>query len=1176
MQYYEIEEDTTLPTIIRITESRAALANGLLGFQMILVHSTAGIILTPAKSPATSSASADDNYLGPCTGGAQPAGACRYRLTDPDQLPVHNVFGEGAGAGSGACCDFPIGPAECPDGTSGGQKYAKGYFPPKGDEQPLKLTCNDDLCTTYSGGNGYASGPGLSCEFLQKNTGPCKGDGCGKGGCPSCADYDPNNPYILCYRLQTSNNEFIKTGPGAYPCPCVVYNCPFQIGVTSSMTTYTGIIRWDNWLLGGKDSKNQNFYGSRTFSEKTPLNYNDPFNNNNKLITKPVFAQDYDIQPNNCNSTDGTCTGNRCTRSPDSQSKAVGWISGEWTWPLTTQNTSPTPNKQDTLNYFSTDGNAKLVMTNELTTPTNPKPLVPIPKLDPGAKAGLVPWLRDLVNNVQITYPSGQQGPGFIRDYMIVKTFAAMYCSTLYGSVNVASLKDQSNVFPSQARNNWGYINITDFDDVWQGAQLVGDSPTAAFNKILYDQISDSFGGTPGGNLPFLSQLRGITLLNNQQLDPFPIKDNDVYLQVPVDAFRMQQMLKNTSSITAENFNNIIITPLLLGNPTINGIITLPQKFPKPEPLPQFESNSNGSLKATYKYSGLKYVNPTTVFATTCKTKSGDYNSQIVTITDLSDIDKDLLWPLNTHATINTKNQVVPSTGAGTPIIECLYYITVKIKKWSPALAFLYLATNEGRTVIPQQVYQKIYTDTTLVPNGYIGALCSNPDGKNDMTNCKDMILKNCSTRYTNGNFIFQPDSYFLLYNGRNSQGVCSCINSSLVPVSSGTLTGNRAAMCFDEQCATQYVPNSNPRISMNELLGLSDAYCRTKCVDLNDLLKGEASNIQNLNTGKYNRLCGQSINVTFNTTFFIQLMIPTIIMTALIPLGFGINKASIIVMVLILLTLTGVSFYLGKLFAQMTECDTIGAGGKLPLCVSSMNPDMELPLSFCNINMFCECAVDGNCNTGCTCKSGVCVDKSGRRATETVYVKTINVQMLVLSSSLLILVPILIHLLRKRFFPKLPVFFEFCIIGLCISIFGTVLYLSIVYQKPRLSYKGICGQAPSPPPTPPTPPTPPPPTPSGPCESLRFNPEVQDSDIGMGVELCGDAGTKCPNNSAKCGEIVSAFAKKHNWPQQDYSGCVITSNDKSRTFCFVAKEDKTPLNCKDFLPKHMVAECKS
>ncbi len=233
MQYYEIEEDPTLPTILGITESRAALANGLLGFQMKLVHRTPGIILIPAN-PTTSNASVDDNYLGPCTGGQEPHGACRYRTTDPDQLPVHNVFGEGADYSTGSCCDFPWG--LCPDGLAGGQKYAKGYFPPNGKEHPLKLTCKDDLCTKYSGGNGYASGPALSCEFLQKNAGKCDGNKCGKGGCPSCAEYDAGNPYILCYRLQTLNNEFVKTGPGIEPCPCTLYNCPFKIGVSSTMT----------------------------------------------------------------------------------------------------------------------------------------------------------------------------------------------------------------------------------------------------------------------------------------------------------------------------------------------------------------------------------------------------------------------------------------------------------------------------------------------------------------------------------------------------------------------------------------------------------------------------------------------------------------------------------------------------------------------------------------------------------------------------------------------------------------------------------------------------------------------------------------------------------------------------------------------------------------------------
>ena len=163
MQYYEIE-DVTLPTINKITESKAALANGLLGFQMNLVYSTDEIKLEPGTF-VTSSVSAKDNYLGPCPGGAAPVGSCKYRdATDPAQLPIHNVFGEGADDSTDNCCDQPFQiPFYCDGGVAGGQRYASAWGNP-----PLTLTCKDDLCTKYSGGNGYASGPGLSCEFLQK------------------------------------------------------------------------------------------------------------------------------------------------------------------------------------------------------------------------------------------------------------------------------------------------------------------------------------------------------------------------------------------------------------------------------------------------------------------------------------------------------------------------------------------------------------------------------------------------------------------------------------------------------------------------------------------------------------------------------------------------------------------------------------------------------------------------------------------------------------------------------------------------------------------------------------------------------------------------------------------------------------------------------------------------
>ena len=145
------------------------------------------------------------------------------------------------------------------------------------------------------------------------------------------------------------------------------------------------------------------------------------------------------------------------------------------------------------------------------------------------------------------------------------------------------------------------------------------------------------------------------------------------------------------------------------------------------------------------------------------------------------------------------------------------------------------------------------------------GDLCN----QNEMTKCQKLITKACNMVYTNPNFNFSPDSYFLLYNGRYSQGVCACINSSLVPPSK-KIYDDPTAMCFDQNCTLPIPNTTNPIITMNDLLGLNDTYCRTQCNTLKSVLEGEASNIQNLNVSRYKRLCGQSINVTFNTSFFI------------------------------------------------------------------------------------------------------------------------------------------------------------------------------------------------------------------------------------------------------------------------------------------------------------------
>jgi len=832
--------------------------------------------------------------------------------------------------------------------------------------------------------------------------------------CATCKTSGPSgNPHYMGYTNKTNSSKFSSSSIGVDGYVDCVIN--------STTTSYWSQILWENyWLL-------PNLYGAST---GTKLN------------------QDYSINSCTGGSSQACSLGKRCSPSQlstlEDTKLSPGWIRGVWTFPISTQSTNE-EKVQDTLNYFATNTsgrylNGTLTQSSSTLTPANPPEP---PKLIWDQCGGFISWITDMLANIE------SPQIGFIRDYMIVKSFASVYCGTLYGFLG----DDTTKVLPRAVRNNWQANDSTDFTAVWQGTKLLSTDPGSPYGDMLFNQIKESFGSTAPNQslLPYHSLLKSMTMLSTQK--PFTYEDDIMYLTLPLDAFRMRSLCDGGNFDTTKFVNNIVVP--LIGKGMI-GSVTIPSST---ELLPDFDFD-----KLQISYTGLTYTD-TSIFTKTMQTKTSNYSatpSPLPTI-QVKDIDKNVLWPLDTHATINSDGVIVSSTGDKKPCIECFYYITVGIKTWSPGLAFLYLTT-EGSPRDPA-VYQKIVDDTLLVPKDYIEKLCSRSStGTVDLKKCKELITQQCTQTYTNTNFHFSPDGYFLLYDGRNSQGICACINSSLVSPSKGSITNNPAAMCFDQNCMLP-IPNTSPPITMFELLDYNDSYCAAQCNTLKEILQGEASNIQNLNQTEYNRLCRQSIIMTFNTAFFVQLMIPTIIITSLIPLGFGINKASIIVMVLTLLTLTGISFYLGKLFASRTECDGISTGGKLPICVSSMDPNMELPISFCNINMFCECSIDEQCNMdeGCSCKSGVCVDKSGTRATETVYIKTVNVQMLVLSSSLLILVPILIYLLRRRFVPEMPLILALSIIVLSISIFGTVLYLSLVYEKPRLSYKGICGSTPTP-----------------------------------------------------------------------------------------------------------------
>ena len=112
---------------------------------------------------------------------------------------------------------------------------------------------------------------------------------------------------------------------------------------------------------------------------------------------------------------------------------------------------------------------------------------------------------------------------------------------------------------------------------------------------------------------------------------------------------------------------------------------------------------------------------------------------------------------------------------------------------------------------------------------------------------------------------------------------------------------------------------------------------------------------------------------------------------------------------------------------------------------------------------MFCECVINGDCGgPDCTCKGEVCINKTTKiRKSYEEPVKMINLPMVIFSSAMLVLVPILILGLRKKFFPEISNLLLIGIIAFSVTLFGILLALAIFsYSKNRVQYdKQSCGK---------------------------------------------------------------------------------------------------------------------
>ena len=1056
---------TKIYSLSKIQESTDALSKGLIGFEMNLNQSSdtswqkgkVGLYTFPSPDPNTpdyrtpwidiiKTADVTTNDTGPIK-----------HLNDPSKLnnPRFDLCDDGGPAGIW-CDDSPV-PGY----------WAKGHF------AGLRFNCKPNTCCNrfwYTKGDCPDDGSKeycMRCQYIDASVDDEKGCQDCPGILSACSD--PTNsdfttscyPYATGFGINTYQNGFI-------PSICLAATRTHQ---------YWARIPWTNWLI------KSNFLGNRTISSTSKDGL-------------PVYGTDYLLAQCNRNYEfiKDTCRGGYCDNGSNYESNVddgeisqtvaqmavkggwvpqymsndeiktpqPGWLRGEWTFPVKTQSQTPITKNcndcvntnemcidnvcylQDTLGFVTSAGANSSLSSGAASWSSKVSGPLANPVLPAGHSIGLEYWLADMLT---IQDPK----VGFLRDYAIIRTFTSAYCATLYGYKSPDGVIKNS---PLQVQGNWSVNPDSGLRDLWEAKALLTGGVTSPFQGNLYNPISSSFDCPPPcDRVPFYTQLTKITILPE---DVFTVsKNSTVNFTLPIDGFRMKSILKLDSSgivkgIDSELFQNNILTPLL-GSGSITSYKEDPSKPTKiNDPLPVIDTSSY-----SITYNGISYTD-SKPFATTVKTSESSY--KIPTTpggssnfpVEPDNIDKDILWPQKTHAWIQEDGSVGSND---TLMIEGFYYVTVTIKKWNVALAAFYLAT----VTIPDiDVLKSIQKDTGFLPKVLISAYC-----KDNLDNCKTQIINNCEKGYSNIDIGLDVRNYFLMYNPADSTGVCTCINSGLVPQAVSPFN-NSTAECFDQSCSST-IPGTS--LQVGEVLGLTDDFCKTRCDQMQTFLSNLPRNSANLDGKKFNRLCGGRAfdDYGFNTTFFIQLVVPSVILTTIILLFGGMNTPSIIIASLTLVTLVGGAYYLTRLFTPYVRCDGIHPGGKQPLCFSKFNTNMPIHPSFCDINMFCECVVDSDCGgPDCTCKGEVCINKTTKtRKSYEEPVKMINLPMVIFSSAMLVLVPILILGLRKKFFPEISNLLLIGIIAFSVTLFGILLALAIFsYSKNRVQYvKQSCGK---------------------------------------------------------------------------------------------------------------------
>jgi hypothetical protein len=390
--------------------------------------------------------------------------------------------------------------------------------------------------------------------------------------------------------------------------------------------------------------------------------------------------------------------------------------------------------------------------------------------------------------------------------------------------------------------------------------------------------------------------------------------------------------------------------------------------------------------------------------------------------------------------------------------------VTATIQNWSPML-YMYAISNN---FLPSDIFkntvlmEKISSDIQTIPSGYYEYLtnCCYPTMQPDC--CSDTVIKDiknkiqnyCLIRYENPSILPEDvQSYLLVQDNAD----CTCYTSALVPASYDPQFGNETAMCFDTHCKNNL---------MSSIFNLSDETCKKDCDTISDWVYNDNQNglpnPSELNTDRLKNLCGTSYNPYVPTkqnlskTILILGTVSTVLFGALVfslckHKNFGMATTTILV-VLTLSIFIGTTVFFSKDLVGIEFCD----GNKF-ICKSKYTK-LNIPTQFCANKLICECNFDNDCSSSCTCKSSQCIPKEGTRKTTTVQVRDPNVLLIILSTILLIIVPIILIYLHDDYHWKVGKKIFVPIVIVCALIPYIIILVSTFKKQSRTIYTGSCG----------------------------------------------------------------------------------------------------------------------